>query len=77
MSSFKDVIRKSAVTWKPHLLTTYLYDLASVFHKYYTVHRIIVEDAELSKSRLILINCTRIVLLNALNLLGISAPESM
>ena len=77
MSSFKDVIRKSAVTWKPHLLTTYLYDLASVFHKYYTVHRIIVEDEELSKSRLILINCTRIVLLNALNLLGISAPESM
>lgn len=77
MSSLKDVIRKSAVTWKPHLLTTYLYDLASVFHKYYTVHRIIVEDAELSKSRLILINCTRIVLLNALNLLGISAPESM
>jgi len=77
MSSLKDVIRKSAVTWKPHLLTTYLYDLASVFHKYYTVYRIIVEDEELSKSRLILINCTRIVLLNALNLLGISAPESM
>lgn len=77
LSSLKNVIRRSAVTWKPHLLTTYLYDLASVFHKYYTVHRIIVEDKELSKSRLILIDCTRIVLLNALNLLGISAPESM
>ncbi|MCK5767527.1 MAG: arginine--tRNA ligase [Candidatus Atribacteria bacterium] len=77
LSSFKDVIRRSAITWKPHLLTTYLYDLASIFHKYYTVHRIITEDEELSKSRLMLIDCTRIVLLNALNILGISAPESM
>ena len=77
LSSFKDVIKRSAITWKPHLLTTYLYDLASIFHKYYTVHRIITEDEELSKSRLMLIDCTRIVLLNALNILGISAPESM
>jgi len=77
LSSLKDVIRRSAMTKKPHLLTTYLYDLASVFHKYYTVHRIIVKDQELSKSRLLLIDCTRIVLLNTLNLLGISAPESM
>ncbi|MEA2022298.1 MAG: arginine--tRNA ligase [Candidatus Caldatribacteriota bacterium] len=77
LSSLKEVIRRSAITWKPHLLTTYLYDLASVFHKYYTIHRIIVKDGELSKSRLMLIDCTRIVLLNALNLLGISAPESM
>ena len=77
LSSLKDVIRRSAVTWKPHLLTTYLYDLASIFHKYYTVHRIIVDDIELSKSRLLLIDCTRIVLENTLKLLGISAPESM
>src|SRR5665648_168715 len=77
LSSLKEVVRKSALTWKPHLLTTYLYDLASSFHKYYTVHRVITEDIELTKARLILIDCTRIVLLNALNILGISTPESM
>ena len=77
LSSLKEVVRKSALTWKPHLLTTYLYDLASSFHKYYTVHRIITEDTELTKARLILIDCTRIVLLNTLKILGISAPESM
>ncbi|MDD5014336.1 MAG: arginine--tRNA ligase [Atribacterota bacterium] len=77
LSSLKEVVRKSALTWKPHLLTTYLYDLASSFHKYYTVFRVIVEDTELTKARLILIDCTRVVLLNALKILGISTPESM
>jgi arginyl-tRNA synthetase len=77
LSSLKEVVKKSALTWKPHLLTTYLYDLASSFHKYYTVYRVITEDKELTKARLILIDCTRIVLLNALKILGISAPESM
>jgi len=71
------VVRKSALTWKPHLLTTYLYDLASSFHKYYTLHRVITEDKELSKARLILIDCIRIVLFNTFKILGISAPESM
>lgn len=77
LSLLKEVIKKAALTWKPHLLTTYLYDLASSFHKYYTVHRIITEDEELTRARLLLIDCTRIVLLNSLRLLGISAPESM
>jgi len=77
LSSFKEVVKKSALTWKPHLLTTYLYDLASSFHKYYTLHRVITEDTGLTKARLTLIDCTRIVLLSALKILGISTPESM
>jgi len=77
LSSFKEAVKKSALTWKPHLLTTYLYDLASSFHKYYTVHRVITEDTGLTKARLTLIDCTRVVLLSALKILGISTPESM
>jgi len=77
LSLLKEIIRKAALSWKPHILTNYLYDLASTFHKYYTVHRIITEDFELTKARLFLINCTRIVLFNSLKILGISAPESM
>ncbi|MCK4240075.1 MAG: hypothetical protein KAX30_00500, partial [Candidatus Atribacteria bacterium] len=37
----------------------------------------ITEDEELTKARLLLIDCTRIVLFNTLRLLGIFAPESM
>ena len=77
LSSLKEVIKRSALTWKPHLLTTYLYELASLFHKYYTVNRIITEDKELTKARLILINCVKTVLSNTLKILGISTPESM
>ncbi|MBC8386450.1 MAG: hypothetical protein H8E13_00115, partial [Actinobacteria bacterium] len=40
-------------------------------------HRVITEDIELTKARLILVDCTRIVLLSALKILGISTPESM
>ncbi|HDK26618.1 MAG TPA: arginine--tRNA ligase, partial [Candidatus Atribacteria bacterium] len=77
LSSLKEVIKKAALTWKPHLLTIYLYDLASSFHRYYTVHKVVSNDEELTKARLILIDCTRIVLFNTLKILGISAPESM
>ena len=77
LSSLKEVIKKAALTWKPHLLTIYLYDLASSFHRYYTVHKVITNNEELTKARLILIDCTRIVLFNTLKILGISAPESM
>ncbi|HER23678.1 MAG TPA: arginine--tRNA ligase [Candidatus Atribacteria bacterium] len=77
LSSLKEVVKKSALTWKPHLLTTYLYDLASSFHKYYTLHRVVTEDKELTKARLVLISSTKIVLFNTFKILGISAPESM
>jgi len=58
-------------------LTNYLYDLASLFHKYYTVYRIITDDLELTKARLLLIECVGLVLSNTLKILGISAPERM
>jgi len=77
LSLFKEILKSAALTWKPHLLTNYLYDLASLFHKYYTVHRIITDNEELTKARLVLIDGIRIVLFNALKILGISAPESM
>ncbi len=77
LSLLKEVIKKAALTWRPHLLTNYLYELASLFHRYYTVHRVITDDEELSRARLVLVDCIRIVLSSTLKILGISAPESM
>ncbi len=77
LANFRKVIERSALYWKPHLVANYLYELASGFHKYYTDYKVISEDRDLSLARLYLICSVKIVLENALVLLGIHAPEKM
>jgi arginyl-tRNA synthetase len=74
---FPEVIEICVNTLEPQKLVNYLFNLASVFHKFYTECRVISEDIPLSKARLILIDATRIVIANTLNILGISAPNKM
>ncbi len=77
LANFRKVIERSALHWKPHLLANYLHELAAVFHKYYTEYKVIGEDKKLSEARLCLLYSVKIVLENALALLGIKAPEKM
>lgn len=77
MIEFKDIMELCKNTLEPMHLTNYLYRLATAFHKFYSVHRVVSEDIELSKARLQLIDAVKIVLANGLSILGISAPEKM
>ncbi|MEA3470130.1 MAG: arginine--tRNA ligase, partial [Thermodesulfobacteriota bacterium] len=77
IDTFPDLIEGSARTFEPHRITFYSNDLASIFHSYYNKHRVVNDDAELTKARLFLVKCVGIVLKNALGLLGVSAPERM
>lgn len=72
-----EVIESAALTLEPHRLTFYLSDLAGVFHNYYNKYRVVSDDRELTKARLLLIKAVRTVVSNALNLLGVSAPQQM
>jgi arginyl-tRNA synthetase len=54
-----------------------LHELAAQFHKYYTEYKVLGEDRKISEARLYLVYCVKIVLENALSLLGIKAPEQM
>ncbi|MFQ5604863.1 MAG: arginine--tRNA ligase [bacterium] len=74
---FPDLISSAAKYLEPHRLPNYLQELAATFHRFFHHHRVVTEDSELTQARLTLIECTRIVLANALKLLGISAPERM
>lgn len=74
---FPEVISRAAEFLEPHRIPNYLKDLAAAFHRFYHHHRVVTEDTDLTKARLILVECTRIVLANALNLLGITAPQRM
>ncbi|MEW6697820.1 MAG: arginine--tRNA ligase [Bacillota bacterium] len=61
----------------PHRIARYLHDLAGLFHSFYNSHRVITDDEAVSWARLVLVDCVRIVLRNALGLLGLTAPEKM
>lgn len=77
LSQFGDFLIQASRSMEPYRLADYLRQVAASFHKFYSHHRIVTEDQELTKARLLLSDATRIVLRNGLELLGISQPESM
>ncbi|MFC1511091.1 arginine--tRNA ligase [Candidatus Margulisiibacteriota bacterium] len=70
--SWPDVVREAARLRHPHRITEYGKELATVFHHFYEKCRVLGSPA-----RLFLVDASRITLRNVLELLGISAPESM
>ena len=77
LDAFPLVVEEAAKNLEPHRLTYFLLDLATAFHDYYTKHRFLSEDEELSRARLALAWALRQVFKTGLNLLGVSAPERM
>ncbi len=77
LAEYPDEIRISAQTLEPSRLTRYVTDVASLFHSFYTVCRVKGEQEDLMKARLLLVNCTRTVIRNVLEILSIGAPERM
>ncbi|MCG8605430.1 arginine--tRNA ligase [bacterium] len=74
---FPEIVTLAAKFLEPHRIPNYLRELATTFHRFYHHHRVVTEDRTLTQARLTLVECTRIVLANALDLMGISAPECM
>ncbi|HLL99036.1 MAG TPA: arginine--tRNA ligase [Rubrobacteraceae bacterium] len=77
LSDFPRVVRNAAARREVHPLPTYLETLATRFHQFYTVHRVLVDDEELRSRRLALCAATKTVLGSGLGLLGVNAPEKM
>lgn len=77
LAEYPGVISKAAQFLEPHRVTTYLMELAATFHSFYQKHRVVSEDRAISLARLKLVQATRLVLRNALELLKIAAPEKM
>jgi arginyl-tRNA synthetase len=77
ISAYPEMIKQCAALRAPHSLVHYLRDLANDFHTYYSAHQFIVEDGGVRDARLDLALATQIVIRNGLNLLGVSAPDTM
>ena len=62
----------------PHHLTTYLMELAALFHSFYDQHKVLdPENREVTAYRLFLLKAVKGVIARGLGLLGVSAPERM
>ena len=72
-----EIVEDTAHDYQVQRLPQYAMDLAAVFHQFYRDCRVISEDKELTKSRLVLVRATKIVLKNTLDLMGITSPEKM
>ncbi len=77
LAEFPEEVIAAADAREVHRLTRYLGELATVFHGFYTRCRVMTDDVELTKARLALCEGARVVLRNALTMLGVSAPERM
>ncbi|MDF1689695.1 MAG: arginine--tRNA ligase [Cycloclasticus sp.] len=77
LNRYPEKLTQAAQHYEPHQLNHYLRELSTQFHSYYNSHKFIVDDMQLMQARLVLINATKQVLSNGLQLLGVNAPESM
>jgi arginyl-tRNA synthetase len=77
LGRYPEVVATAAEQSAPHSIAFYLRDLADALHSYYNAHKFLVEDAELTGARLALVLATQKVLVNALDLIGVSAPDKM
>ncbi|MEV6924794.1 arginine--tRNA ligase [Dactylosporangium sp. NPDC051485] len=81
LGQYPEIVKLAAELREPHRVARYLEELASTYHKFYDACRILPREGEaaddLTRARLWLAEAARIVFVNGLGLLGVSAPERM
>ena len=77
LDQYPDCVEAAARTQSPHLISTYLQELASTLHRYYTKCHVLSAEGDLASARLMLLDCVANVVKSGLGLLGVSAPDSM
>ena len=77
LSSFTEEINSAARDYDPSRITRYVYDVATLFHKFYNACRVKNENESLMQARLALCLAVKTVISNILEMFKIDAPESM
>ena len=81
LGDFPAVVATAAELREPHRIARYLEDLAGAYHRFFDNCRVLPlgdeAPTELNRARLWLNDATRQVIVNGLDLLGVSAPERM
>jgi len=74
---FYSVVEGGARSLEPHRLTFYLVELVGSFHRYYNKVRVLKNEINLTRARLMLLHILQQVIRSGLEILGVSAPEKM
>jgi arginyl-tRNA synthetase len=74
---FNEVLEASVAELEPHRMVFYLLELAGEFHRFYNRHRVLTEDADLTRARLLLAQTVQATIRRGLNILGVEAPVKM
>ena len=76
---FEDVLNRAAVDAAPHQITSYLYELATLFMRFYEQNPILKEgvEQEIKMSRLVLADLTAKTMKQGLDLLGIEVVDAL
>jgi len=77
LADFPAMVAGAAAALEPHRLANWLEKTAALVHTWYHKHHVLNEPPAIMQARLVLANATRVVLANALSVLGLSAPERM
>ena len=78
LSLFPDIVANAASERAPYKITNYIHEVAEKVHAFYTECRVIDRDnLPVTSSRLALCKASKIVLKNALQLVGVSSPNRM
>jgi len=75
--AFPEVVYKSTIDLKPHLIANYLHQLSQTFNEFYHKCQCITDNREITKTRIAIVLAAKQVIHNGLYLLGIAAPEKM
>jgi len=77
MSRYPEIIEGAVRSLEPHRITFYLNEIGGIFHSYYNKNKVISDDNRLTAARLFFVKTIRVILRNALTILGVTAPEKM
>jgi arginyl-tRNA synthetase len=77
MIQFNDALEESVRELEPHRMVFYLLELAGEFHRYYNRHRVVSDDPELSRARLLLVENVQRSIRRGLEIMGVEAPMKM
>lgn len=78
LKDYPNVVQNAVVENEPYKVTNYIHTLAQTINEFYTKCRVIdVQNVELTKERLGLVEACKDVLASALDLIAVSAPERM
>lgn len=77
LAKFEDIINESAEKRLPHMLCNYLYDLATLYHRYYNAEKVFSDNKVKINDKINILVAVQQVIKNGLDILGIEAKESM